>query len=206
LKLSTTSTSTSIIIIITPTGTAQTRRIMLATQIRILLCISTQFLLTTAFVVSPNHHHGTTLSTRLYSAEVQHEGESRRRLPEFLNLEPLPQSDARRERLYREEQNSINFAQYGNELWKLRAHIQDLSVELIDAMNKGKDAVEYGVRQALRKVEQQDPELVYKMELEAMRDAEETEDIADEIHHKELALNARTCLPHFNLEGLWVGK
>jgi hypothetical protein len=55
-------------------------------------------------------------------------------------------------------------------------------------------------------VEQRDPELVYKMELEAMHDAEEAEDIADEIEHKENALNARTCLPHFNLEGLWVGK
>lgn len=183
---------------------------MLTTQLRILLCISTQFLLTTAFVVSPIHHHGTTTiattASTLYSAEVQHDGEKRRRLAEFLNLEPLPQSDARRERLDREEQNNINFAKYGNELWKLRANIQDLSVELVDAINKGKETVEYGIRRTLRRVEQRDPELVYKMELEAMHDAEQSEDIADEIHHKEQALNARTCLPHFNLEGLWVGK
>lgn len=188
---------------------------MLTTQQRIVLLIcSTQLLVTTAFVVLPNQR-GATLasssssSSSLYSAEPinpQHDGERRRRLAEFLNLEPLPKSDLRKERLEREEQNKADFATYGNDLWELRSNIDNLSDQLVDAISTGKDTIERKVRNTLHKEEQRDPELVYKMELEAMHDADEAEVIEDEIYHKDKALNARSCLPHFNLEGLWVGK
>lgn len=172
----------------------------------VLLLLSLQFFLSSAFVVLPS---GKSLasSIALNAGEASsHDGEKRRRLAEFLNLEPLPESDVRKERLEREKENQLRFAKYGNDLWKLRSNIQDLSLELVDSINSGDSKVEIGIRKELRKVEKRDPELVYRIELEEMNKASLEARNEDELFHKEMAINARSCLPQFNLEGLWVGK
>ena len=134
------------------------------------------------------------------------EGEKRRRFAEFANLEPLEESDLRKERLEREEQNRQRFAEFGNELWDLRSGVQELSGELIESINCGDDEEEESIRNALIDAEARDPELTYKLELEAMVEAEDDGRHNDYFQHREDAINARSCLPHFNLEGLWVGK
>jgi hypothetical protein len=176
-----------------------------------LIFIALQILLVTAFVVLPTRN--IKISTRRFDTDhpagSQNEGrDDRRHLAEFLNLEPLPESEARRERLDREKQNEYQYAKYGNDLWDLRSSIQDLSIQLVEAMNSNEQEtiIEQEIRKNLRQAERRDPELVYRMELEAMQEAARENRVEDVIYHKDRALNARSCLDHFNLEGLWVGK
>ena len=172
----------------------------------LVVVISSCVLMTTAFVVLPSS--SPTLSSRLFDASdsAANDGLGRRRLAEFGDLEPLLESQARRERLDREKENEGQFAKYGNDLWDLRKTIQGLSEQLVAAMSNVAEDVERDIRRSLRKAERRDPELLYRKELHAMRDAAHEGRTEDEIFHKMRALNARRCLPHFNLEGLWVGK
>lgn len=174
----------------------------------VLLLLSSQCLLSSAFVALPRNGKSVASSSS-FALNVEtssHDGEKRRRLAEFLNLEPLPESDVRKERLEREKANKIKFANYGNDLWQLRSNIEDLSLELVDSITNGDTTGETGIRNELRKVEKRDPELVYRMQLEAMNEAI-SEGLSEDVEiHKEKAINARSCLPQFNLEGLWVGK
>ena len=81
------------------------------------LFISSFILTATAFVVFPSSYPK--LSSRLFEAadSAAHDGSGRRRLAEFGYLEPLLESQARRERLDREKENEGQFAKYGNDLW-----------------------------------------------------------------------------------------
>ena len=130
----------------------------------------------------------------------------KKRLEEFENLDPIPETEARRLRLEQETENERRFASFGDDLWDLRTRLQNLSVDLLDAINHGDYEQEKRIRKTLRKLEQKDPELAYKTELEQLHEArlDDDDEAADE--HDERARNARNCLPHYNLEGLWVGK
>ncbi|GKY92551.1 hypothetical protein MPSEU_000225400 [Mayamaea pseudoterrestris] len=137
---------------------------------------------------------------------------------EFLNLEPLPPpSDRRLERLQQEMEAQSQFVTFGDELWKLRANMDDLSKQLVQKMRaslqqqnkQNKKELEHvddefeHIRQQLRRMEAQDPELVYKLELS---DAKEAISKRDKERHEAKAVAARSCLPQFQLDGLWVGK
>ena len=127
---------------------------------------------------------------------------------EYQNLEPLYESDIRRARMERDLVNRKQFVKYGNDLWNLRETMTKLSIKLMDAINdtnnmKGKASE---IRAKLRVAESQDPELIYKVELEAMHNAQHEGRTKDAELHSKKAVAARSCLPQFNLEGLWVGK
>ena len=130
--------------------------------------------------------------------------EKRRRMAEFLNLEPIKDTEQRRARKERDSRTKAQFASYGDELWDNRAAIERLTVELMDAKGNG-DQQDF-IRDELRRLEQRDPAIVYKVESGAMIEAEEEGRRVDAQKHKEAAMAARSCLPQFNLEGLWVGK
>lgn len=161
-----------------------------------------------AFVPPSTFGSGGRLSFQVMSSSSENafDGEQQRRLEEFVNLDPLPESAARRMRIEQEEENERRFAKFGDDLWNLRTEMQDLSVELLEAINNGKRDDEKGIRRTLRKLEKKDPELLYKLELENARRAERDGDGDAAFHHMENAMNARKCLPQYNLEGLWVGK
>ena len=133
------------------------------------------------------------------------EGETNRRHVEFLNLEPLADTDLRKERKERDSRIEQQFVPYGDDLWELRTTIGRLSDKLVDAIKDG-TAPEISIRDYLLELERRDPELVYKMELAKMMDAEADGRLERAQKHKEAAMAARSCLPQFNLEGLWVGK
>jgi Cyclin D1 binding domain len=134
----------------------------------------------------------------------QFHSEERRRL-EFFDLEPSEISPLRRERLHRDENIRSQFVR-GNSLWDLRAEMDDMASKLVKAINAGKNREEDVARQALRSFEQRDPELVYMRELADMEQATLDGRAADANSHREKAIAARSCLPQFNLDGLWVGK
>jgi predicted acylesterase/phospholipase RssA len=141
-----------------------------------------------------------------HAADDLHEHQHPNRRAEFSDLEPVKQSLARQARLRMDTQNRNRFAKYGDDLWGLRESMTALSEKLVAAINGGIRETEDKIRENLREMEKQDPELVYEIEIEKMYKAKSEGRTSDAELHSKKALAARSCLPQFNLEGLWVGK
>lgn len=133
-------------------------------------------------------------------------GDKLRRNMEFLNLEPLPESQTRKERMERDLETKEQFAKYGDELWNLRQTMNKLMDKLAKASRGETHEPEELIRERLLDAEQRDPELVYELEMLEMEMATREKDHEQVEDCKERAQAARSCLPQFNLEGLWVGK
>jgi len=134
------------------------------------------------------------------------ENEVRRKL-EFKDLEPLEETKARRQRLDRETERLARFEQFGDNLWDLRSEMQKLSHELISAIRRGEGHIEEKTREILRNYESRDPELAYALAVAELEQAEKIGRSSEQMEElKAKTEAARSCLPQFNLEGLWVGK
>lgn len=129
-----------------------------------------------------------------------------RRIAEFVNLEPVEESQARKARRERDIETKAQFAKYGDELWGMRQKMKRLKETLGGALSGSGTANADAIRQELREVELRDPELVYGMELLEMELAQRDGNKRKAVKALERALDARSCLPQYNLEGLWVGK
>jgi hypothetical protein len=125
---------------------------------------------------------------------------------EFTDLGSINQSSERQQRIEQEQENRQRFLKYGDDLWKLRQFMDKLSVGLLQAINDGEREKEEEIRHELRQIEKQDPDLVYKVELEQLQKALMEGRESDARCHSMLASAARSCLPQYNLDGLWVGK
>ena len=136
----------------------------------------------------------------------EHHHENSRRRTEFTDLGSIEESSERQRRIQQEERNVQRFVKYGDELWNLRRAINKLSRRLLKAISHGLDDEEQEIRQELRHAEQQDPELVYKLEMEQLKKAQMEGRESDAERHSRNAYAARSCLPQYNLDGLWVGK
>mmetsp|Transcript_13570 Transcript_13570/g.38884 ORF Transcript_13570/g.38884 Transcript_13570/m.38884 type:complete len:413 (+) Transcript_13570:122-1360(+) len=115
----------------------------------------------------------------------------------------------RQERLQRDEKAKQTFTSFGNELWDLRTNMQTLSEQLLDSIVTSSSENEITIRKRLRTLESKDPEYVYKTELEKFQALAQSGDdalIEEAQVHYDLAMAARSRLPQFNLDGLWVGK
>lgn len=162
---------------------------------------------TTAFVQKNQAFFARRSSSSLSIATSSSDGERRRHKAEFLDLEPLETTSRRKERMERDSKAQAQFARYGDDLWELREGISQLSEELVNALHEGeRGPTEESLRENLQIAEQRDPEIVYKMELENAIEAKREGRMEDAAKHHETAMQARSCLPQFNLEGLWVGK
>jgi hypothetical protein len=145
----------------------------------------------------------TATSLRVSSAT---DGNSDRRYTEFMDLGPILETETRRARIEREIQTRAQFVPFGDPLWQLRNQMEILSRRLIKAIEEGQDELVENTRKMLQTFEKKDPELVYMLELSDMQQAQQDGRAKDVDRHRRLALAARSCLPHFNLNGLWVGK
>lgn len=100
----------------------------------------------------------------------------------------------------------------GDDLHRLRHQILGMRLELQDArQNADVGSVEMSRRvqeleQAIMKAQQVDAEFVYTVSLERQELAKQRGNMIDAQRYHERAMNARSALPQFNLEGLWVGK
>jgi hypothetical protein len=139
-------------------------------------------------------------------ADEAPEGTHPNRLAEFIDLEPIEESSIRQERMKKDQEIDRQFVTYGDALWRLRKEMNELSRKLVDAINDGFLEEEKMIRAQLREVEQQDPELVYALELKKLHKAKSEGRLDDTERHGANAMGARSCLPAYNLEGLWVGK
>lgn len=161
------------------------------------------------FSVSSNELTFRSLSSSLsalYSADEIPESDHPNRMAEFRNLEPLPESEIRRSRINQDKILRRRFARHGDDLWSLRKVTSELSNKLLKAINDDSHEKEQSIREQLRMLEEQDPELVYKMELQKMRRAQNDGKEQDAERHGRNAIAARSQLPQYNLDGLWVGK
>lgn len=138
--------------------------------------------------------------------EDYHLAHNDRRDTEFMNLEPLEETEIRRQRIEQDTERRAKFVEFGDKLWELRSKMDKLTTKMVHAIHSGEEELEQYTRQQLKNIERRDPELVYMLELSDMELAHREGRDDDAARHRENALAARSCLTHFNLEGLWVGK
>lgn len=114
-------------------------------------------------------------------------------------------SPERRKRMDREEKINSRFL-HGDELFELREYIKKVELELEVAQESGFGPRIVDTLKALEEAKDMDAELVYAscsknaINAERMGLFEEAKELNKE------AMEARSLLPQFNLEGLWVGK
>mmetsp|Transcript_15143 Transcript_15143/g.31303 ORF Transcript_15143/g.31303 Transcript_15143/m.31303 type:complete len:409 (-) Transcript_15143:139-1365(-) len=125
---------------------------------------------------------------------------------EFADLGSAEQSSERKLRIQKEEENRQRFVKYGNDLWNMREFMGKLSRKLLKSINVGDREKENEIRAELRQIEHQDPDLVYRVELEKLQKARSEGRDDDAMRHSIIASAARSTLPQYNLEGLWIGK
>ena len=160
-----------------------------------------------AFAFLPNTRRKSSFHLNLFNPSSSSNNKKvNRRNVEFLNLEPVPETTARKERIENEMENKAQFVEFGDQLWDLRSKMEQLSYKLLDSIQRKDEILEEIARERLRELEQRDPELVYMLELSAAQEATRDGRHEDAEEHQEKAMAARSCLPQFNLSGLWVGK
>ena len=125
---------------------------------------------------------------------------------EFADLGSPEQSSERKKRMQQEREDKQRFVSYGDELWNMREFMGKLSRKLLKSINHGDRQKEEEIREELRQIEHQDPDLVYKVELEKLHKATSEGREDDARRHSMIASAARNNLPQYNLDGLWVGK
>lgn len=131
------------------------------------------------------------------------------RSSEFHDLEPRPASPARLSRLDSIARSQSVYVPSGSdEYWDLRDEISRLERNLEQATEAGvnDDPSANEARRSLRRARAKDPAHVYDVIGEAARSAERRGDDEATARYSEERDRARSMLPQFNLEGLWVGK
>jgi hypothetical protein len=94
----------------------------------------------------------------------------------------------------------------GDKLHRLRHEVLAMRLELQEARRSGSKEKIRDLERAIMKAQQVDAEFVYTVSLERMELAQQEGRFQDAEKYRYLAYDARDALPHFNLEGLWVGK
>mmetsp|Transcript_399 Transcript_399/g.764 ORF Transcript_399/g.764 Transcript_399/m.764 type:complete len:442 (-) Transcript_399:182-1507(-) len=130
------------------------------------------------------------------------------RSSEFHNLEPRHSSPARLSRLNSEVRSQNVYIPSGSDqYWGLRDEIAQLEQDLQNALELDlDDGALDSIKSMLRRAQAKDPSHVYNVIGEAAMSAEERGDVEASEKYREESKRARSMLPQFNLEGLWVGK
>jgi hypothetical protein len=103
------------------------------------------------------------------------------------------------------EKKQANFVS-GDELHKLRHEVMAMRLELQEARCSGSKPLVRALEKAIMNAQQVDAEFVYIVSLERQELAEKKELFQEAENYNKKAMEARSALPHFNLDGLWVGK
>ena len=94
-----------------------------------------------------------------------------------------------------------------DQYWDLRDEIVQLEQDLQNALELDlDDGALDSIKSMLRRAQAKDPSHVYNVIGEAAMSAEERGDVEASEKYREESKRARSMLPQFNLEGLWVGK
>jgi hypothetical protein len=124
---------------------------------------------------------------------------------EAFSLGTINASLERYERLFKESETKKRFL-FGNDLLELRSKVTKLRTKLSKAKRRGHDNEDENLRARIRRLSLKDAEFVYGEMLDLEDQAKRMGNKKDAKLYKEEASAVRACLPHFNIEGLWVGK
>lgn len=94
----------------------------------------------------------------------------------------------------------------GDELYHVRQQAILIREELQQARTYGATRRVQQLEQAILQIQQVDAEFVYAVNLERMEMAQQQGRLDDYERYKKDAMEARSALPQYNLDGLWVGK
>lgn len=120
-------------------------------------------------------------------------------------FESQSHSPERMLRMQKEEETKSRFL-HGDELVDLRKYIQNLELDLIDAKETRDTTRIQDLTKAIYESKNLDAEYIYSSCLEQAEAAEKLGELDEAKEYREEALEARNCLPQFQLSGLWVGK
>lgn len=95
---------------------------------------------------------------------------------------------------------------HGDELIELRKYIINLEADLERAADERDTESIQHITRALHESKAMDAEHCYMMALENLKIAEKNGNQDEASEYRKEALSARSCLPQFQLNGLWVGK
>lgn len=129
----------------------------------------------------------------------------RRKETASASQQPHELTETRRRRLQKEASLKQKFVT-GDDLYHLRQHAMSLRQELQQARRLGASRRVHEIEQSILKVQQVDAEFVYSINLERMHVAEQEGRMEDYERYQQRAMEARSALPQYNLDGLWVGK
>lgn len=96
--------------------------------------------------------------------------------------------------------------EHGDDLMELRKRIEDMKQELQDARNDGDLSRMSKLKSEITEAQRKDAELMYKLAMERCGRAEEQGLPEEAEKYENEAMAARSVLPQYNIEGLWVGK
>jgi hypothetical protein len=94
----------------------------------------------------------------------------------------------------------------GDDLYHLREQAMSLRDDIKQAKMRGATQRVHELEHAILKIQQMDAEFVYVVSLERMNRAEAEGRTEEAELYRQGAMEARSALPQFNLDGLWVGK
>lgn len=94
----------------------------------------------------------------------------------------------------------------GDDLHRLRHQVLAMRLELQEARGSGNMERVRDLERAIMKTQQVDAEFVYTVSLERQVLAQQAGNPIEAQRFHEKAMDARSALPQFQLEGLWVGK
>lgn len=103
------------------------------------------------------------------------------------------------------EEKKVKFVT-GDELHKLRREVMAMRLELQVARRNGSKLLVRALEKAIMNAQKVDAEFIYKVSMERREFAEEKGLFQEAEKYMQQAIEARSALPQFNLEGLWVGK
>lgn len=128
----------------------------------------------------------------------------------YLSLEAFsleqPKENPVRQRRLREESETRRRFVYGNELLELRLQIKQMKEEMQKLQKAGMKDKLAKLREEVKLLLVKDAEFMYGQAFALTEQArlDKREDAAKKYYEE--GLRIRACLPHFNIEGLWVGK
>eukprot|EP00521_Asterionellopsis_glacialis_P018593 CAMPEP_0195299382 /NCGR_PEP_ID=MMETSP0707-20130614/25445_1 /TAXON_ID=33640 /ORGANISM="Asterionellopsis glacialis, Strain CCMP134" /LENGTH=345 /DNA_ID=CAMNT_0040361777 /DNA_START=88 /DNA_END=1125 /DNA_ORIENTATION=- len=114
-------------------------------------------------------------------------------------------NDVRQRRLQLEANAKDRFVT-GDSLHSLRKKVLELRKNLRVARKTNAHKQVNELERAIIQAQKVDAEFVYSVALERMEEAEAKGDMDAVEQYRQEAAVARSCLPQFNLDGLWVGK
>jgi len=112
------------------------------------------------------------------------------------------------ERLERQRLEQLNLERFlqGDDLFQLRETVEGMKKDLRNAVKNRDGALAHKITTEMTASLKQDPEYVYADSKKKMAKAVFEGDQESADAYKQEASDARSAIPHFNLEGLWVGK